>query len=154
MFRTNRLDAGHGMMKGKEEIVFILKMLVGAEEGKWPYSLIATRCRVTRAAVSQWKKKFAPFGACDALEDYLEDEEDLEHFHNLMSEIEPVEVYQHNVNRRGPGRKNREKPALRRAGIVKPTDRWTSDESVPDVGPETNLNLTLGPETNLNLTLA
>ena len=133
---------------GPEEIVFILKCLAGVEAGKWSQAYIAHMLGVTDGAVSNWRRKHAPFGVEDALELYIEDEEELYWFYRQLSRVETIGNIYAKWRPRGPN-KNPTTPAYARRKQQREARELElarlRNESETDVSPQMNLNPTFCP---------
>lgn len=134
--------------KCPEEIVFVLKLLAGADAGKWTQRKVAQMVGVSPAAVCLWRKRYAPFGVGEALDLYMENEEDVDWFYQQLEEFVAIPALPRFELPRNKRRENvqpaYEKRRQRDAALNGPTSRFRN-ESETDVSAKTNLKLTFCP---------
>ena len=65
----------HGNTLSADEAVWRLKILCGVEARKWTLSAAARALGLTPSSLINWRKRTAPDGPFDCLQDFMDDEE-------------------------------------------------------------------------------
>lgn len=152
-FRENFVD-GEPTAYRIAWVIWRLKQIAGYEAGLWSQNYVARMSGVDNAAISRWKKKHATYGALEALEDMLEEDE----YRSFVKQLEEAEALppSKQLHKRvywGFVMYHKERdmfiamlgepPNLKRArddgttarGREKRSAKLASNESAPDVGP-------------------